>query len=121
MRYLAPKLSTRATATEKTRAKAVASATAAKKAAVKKNGSPPSCVNVNPLRDPGIDKGYICFRTKACSNTEISEFSKPACTYRKNSNNFKLDWAKGPSSVIGYQIYFGDSAKKMETFLVGIL
>jgi hypothetical protein len=78
-------------------------------------------VNINPLRDLGIDKGYICFRIKAYSNTEISKFSKPACTYRKNSKDFKLAWAKGPSSVIGYQVYFGDSAKKTETFLADVL
>ncbi len=84
-------------------------------------GQPPTKLIINPLRDLGKDKGYICFRIKAYSNTKISSFSKPACTYLKNSNNIKLTWDQVNNSIIGYQVFFGDSAKKTENFLMDVL
>ena len=48
---------------------------------------------------------------------EISTFSKPACTNIKNSENFILVWAHGSETTLGYQVYFGKSAKKTDNFL----
>ncbi len=98
--------------------------TAKKKTSKKKivkNGAPPTHTNINPLRDLGIDKGYVCFRVKAYSNTEISAFSSPACTYIKNSKNFKLSWAESSGPTIGYHVYFGSSAKRTNNFLTDVL
>ena len=91
-----------------------------KKTTPSKNSGPETYVDIDSLRDLGIDKGYVCFRIKAYSNNEVSGFSQPACTNIKNSENFRLAWASGKNSVIGYQIYFGDSAKQTENFLADI-
>ena len=85
------------------------------------NGHPPTKLVINPMRDLGKSKGYICFRIKAYSNTDTSEFSQPVCTYRKNSKNFGLAWDRGSNSVIGYQVFFGTSAKKTNKFLADII
>jgi len=76
-----------------------------------KNGAPASTLSINPILDLGIDKGYVCFRVKAYSIREISDFSKAVCTYIKNSNQIKLTWIPSSNSVIGYHVYFGTSAK----------
>ncbi len=117
-------------AKKKAAKKKAAKKKAAKKKAAKKktskkktvkNTAPPTHANINPLRDLGIDKGYVCFRVKAYSNTEISVFSPPACTYIKNSKNFKLSWAESSGSTIGYHVYFGNSAKRTNNFLTDVL
>ena len=107
---------------------------AAKKAAAKKTNSskksstankngnaPPSTVNIDPLRDLGLNKGYVYFRVKAYSNIEISDFSKAICTYIKNSKKFNLAWASSSNSVIGYHIYFGTSAKITNNFIADVM
>lgn len=102
---------------------AVAKKKAKKKAAKKKTtiankkGNPPSFVNINPLRDLGIYKGYICFRVKAYSNIKTSGYSQPSCTNISNSKNFKLGWINSLAQVIGYPVFFENSANKTGNFL----
>ena len=108
---------------------AVAKKKAKKKAAKKKSSSkkktttankkdnPPSFVNINSLRDLGIDKGYICFRVKVYSNIKTSGYSQPACTYISNSKNFKLGWTNSLGQVIDYPVFFGNPANKTGNFL----
>ncbi len=94
---------------------------AKKKAATSGNSQPPSTVSINPLRDLGISKGYVCFRIKAYSNIEVSDFSKPVCGYIKNSKSFKLAWTPSSKSVIGYHVYSGTSAKITENFITDVM
>ena len=92
-----------------------------KPSATNKNGNPPSALNIDPLRDLGIDKGYVCFRVKAYTNTEVSIFSKAACKYIKNSKKFRLTWVPSSNSVIGYRVYFGTSAKITNNFIADVI
>ena len=101
--------------------KKTASKSSSKKKYSSSNSKPPNFVTVSPTRDLGIDKGYICFRVKAYSNTQTSIFSKPACSFiQKDTNEFKLVWSKSSSSVNGYQVYFGNSANKTNTLLADV-
>ena len=84
---------------------------------------PPSAIKLHPLRDLGIEKGFVCFRVKAYSNIEVSNFSKAVCTYIKNSKAVKLAWAPESSNsdaIIGYRVYFGNSAKKTNTLVTDV-
>ena len=83
--------------------------------------TPPSYVYIDPVRDLGINKGYVCFRIKAYSNIEVSDFSRAVCTYIKNSKKVKLAWTPGSDAVIGYQVYFGTSAKITDKFITDIM
>ena len=87
----------------------------------KKNDSPPTFVYIDPIRDLGINKGYVCFRIKAYSNIEVSDFSRAVCTYIKNSKRVKLAWTPRSNSVIGYQVYFGTSAKITKNFITDVM
>ena len=91
-----------------------------KKKTAKNSVNPPNSIEVDPLRDLGMDKGYVCFRIKSYSNTDISNFSKPACTNIKNSDKFILAWAHGSGIILGYQVYFGKSAKKTNSYLTDV-
>ena len=75
-------------------------------------------IEISPWRDLGIEKGPVCFKIKAYSNTDISSFSEPVCTYISDSENMKLTWLKGSDSIIGYQIYFGKTRKKVKTLFI---
>ena len=92
------------------------------RSASNKSDAPPTFVYIDPNRDLGINKGYVCFRIKAYSNREISDFSKALCTYIKNSNEIKLTWESSSSKyVIGYHLYFGNSAKKTNNFITDVM
>ena len=93
-----------------------------KSSTANKNGNaPPSTVNIDPLLDLGLNKGYVCFRVKAYSNIEVSKFSKAVCAYIKNPKKFNLAWAPSSNSVIGYHVYFGTSAKKTNNFISDVM
>lgn len=78
-------------------------------------------VEIKPIHELGFVKGYVCFRIKAYTNTESSEFSEPECKYIKNSKTFKLSWKHTQNSVIGFQIYFGSSATDTEYLLTEVM
>ena len=89
--------------------------------------SPPSnnlsnVIEVNPLRDLGLDKGdQVCFRIKSYNNVEVSDFSKPICSKIKNSTQLMLSWNDADGNVIGYYVYFGSSKKKVNEYLADVI
>ena len=117
----AKKVAAKKAAAKKVAAKKVAAKTNKTASKANKNGNPPSSANIDPLRDLGIDKGYVCFRVKAYTNLEVSEFSQAICTYIKNSKKIKLAWNHSSKAIIGYQVYFGNSAKRTNNFISDVM
>ena len=104
-----------------TKAKKSKKKSSSNRSASNKSDAPPTFVYIDPIRDLGINKGYVCFRIKAYSNIEVSDFSRAVCGYIKNSKKIKLAWTPRSNSVIGYHVYFGTSAKITKKFITDVM
>ncbi len=82
----------------------------------------PNSIEINPLRDLGLEKGKnICFRLKSYNNVAESDFSKVICSQIKNDRRLTLSWSDVPGNVSGYFVYYGVSKNNATKFLIDVI
>jgi len=77
-------------------------------------------LEIDPLKDLGFSDGDACYRVKAYTNTETSDFSELICKYIENSNIHTLLWNHKEAAVIGFLVYYFDSDTKTDVLLADI-
>ena len=82
---------------------------------------PQNYIDIDPLRDLGFSDGDACFRIKAYTNTDISEFSELACKFIENSNMHTLSWNHDGDTVIGFLVYFFDTDTQTDVLLADMM
>ncbi len=82
----------------------------------------PNSIEINPLRDLGLEKGEnICFRLKSYNNVTESDFSKAICGKINNDNSLILSWEDVIGNVDGYYVYFGKNKNNVANFLADVI
>ena len=77
-------------------------------------------LEIDPIKYLGFTDGDACYRVKAYTNTETSNFSELICKYIENSNIHTLSWNHEEDSVIGFLVYYFDSDTKTNVLLADI-
>lgn len=79
-------------------------------------------IEINPLLELGLEKGMdICISIKAYSNSSKSKLSEAVCTKINDSQPIELSWNHTSTSVIGYEIFYGNSKNNARNFLQNVM
>ncbi len=81
-----------------------------------------STIEISPLSELGLEVGEeVCLRIKAYTNTSKSDFSEAVCTKIIDDESIELSWNNISQSIIGYEIYYGNTESTASNFLQDIM